>query len=90
MVAALALGALPAAAAAQSGDPLPGYTEAGSTAQRAYEERFSAGVSAETIGAVSRRLASRPQRVGTPGARRTAEISVQRLRRVGLNARLAP
>ncbi len=86
---ALALTAGAAPALAQDEEPLPGYSEDGSAQQREYEARFSEAVDAERIGALSRRLARRPQLVGTPGARRTAELSVQRLRRAGLDASLA-
>ena len=83
-ITALAGSAAPAAAQDPASRIL-GFTAESSQAQRAYEGRFTTGVSADVIGRTSRSLSRRPQLVGTPGVRRSQEISVQRLRRYGLD-----
>jgi N-acetylated-alpha-linked acidic dipeptidase len=79
----LALAAGPGSATAQ--EPILGFTDEHAQQQRAYESNFQDRVSAETIGQNSRALSRRPQLVGTPGARRSFEYSVERLRRYGLD-----
>jgi N-acetylated-alpha-linked acidic dipeptidase len=74
-----------AAGAQEPAPPILGFTEQGSQEQRAYEERYLGGVSAEVIGRTSRSLSRIPQLVGTPGVRRAQQLSVQRLRSYGLD-----
>jgi N-acetylated-alpha-linked acidic dipeptidase len=83
-VIALAASAAPAAAQ-QSASPILGFTAGSAKDQQAYEAAFTRGVSAEVIGNTSRALSRFPQLVGTQGARRTQQISVQRLRSYGLD-----
>jgi len=78
---ALAVGA--ASAGAQQ--PITGFTDRSAAHQRAYESRYAGDVSADVIGRTSRDLSRRPQLVGTPGARRSFDYSVGRLRSYGLN-----
>ena len=82
--AALALAAAAAPAAAQD-PPIAGFTAAGAERQQAYEDAFTRGVSAEDIARTSRRLSDRPQLIGTPGVRRSQQISVDKLRSYGLD-----
>jgi N-acetylated-alpha-linked acidic dipeptidase len=79
----LALAAGSASANAQ--EPILGFTDEHAQQQRAYEGNYQDRVSAETIGRTSRDLSRRPQLVGTAGARRSFEYSVERLRRYGLD-----
>jgi N-acetylated-alpha-linked acidic dipeptidase len=79
----LALAAGSASANAQ--EPILGFTDEHAQQQRAYEGNYQDRVSAETIGRTSRDLSRRPQLVGTTGARRSFEYSVERLRRYGLD-----
>jgi N-acetylated-alpha-linked acidic dipeptidase len=79
----LALAAGPASANAQ--EPILGFTGEHAQQQRAYESNYQDRVSAETIGRTSRDLSRRPQLVGTAGARRSFEYSVERLRKYGLD-----
>jgi len=81
---ALAASAAPAAAQ-QSGTPILGFTARSAQDQQAYEAAFTSGVSPASISNNSHALSRFPQLVGTDGARRTQEISVQRLRSYGLN-----
>jgi N-acetylated-alpha-linked acidic dipeptidase len=80
--AGLAIAAAPAAA---QDEPISGFTAAGAEQQRAYEDAFTRGVSAESIGRNSRQLSRRTHLVGTPGDRRDQELSVQKLRSYGLD-----
>ena len=82
--AALALAAAAAPVAAQD-PPIAGFTAAGAERQQAYEDAFTRGVSAEDIARTSRRLSDRPQLIGTPGVRRSQQISVDKLRSYGLD-----
>jgi hypothetical protein len=74
------------AALAQS-DELDGFTADHAAVQRADEEQFQAGVSADDVGALSRDLSRRPHVVGTEGQRQTLEYSLAKLRSYGLDAR---
>ena len=82
-ISAAALLAAPAAAGAQ--ESIFGFTEDGAQVQRDYEGRYLDGVSADSIKRNSRSFSRIPQLVGTPGARRTQQLSVQRLRGYGLD-----
>jgi N-acetylated-alpha-linked acidic dipeptidase len=73
------------AAAAGAQEPISGFTERSAQLQRAYEERFQHGVSADMIGRTSRALSRNPQLIATPGVRRSFEYSVQLLRSYGLD-----
>jgi N-acetylated-alpha-linked acidic dipeptidase len=82
----LALAAAFASAPASAQEPpISGFTEESAKEQRAYEDAYLRGVSAESIGRTSRRLSSRPQLINTPGDRRAEQISVQKLRSYGLD-----
>ena len=82
-IGAAALLAAPATAGAQ--EPILGFTEDGAAAQRDYEARYLDRVSADAIRRNSRSFSQIPQLVGTPGDRRTQQLSVERLRRYGLD-----
>jgi N-acetylated-alpha-linked acidic dipeptidase len=73
------------ASAASAQAPISGFTERSAEQQRAYEQRFQNGVSAETIGRTSRALSRRPQLIATAGVRQSFEYSVARLRSYGLD-----
>jgi N-acetylated-alpha-linked acidic dipeptidase len=81
-VSAFAATATPAAA---QDTPISGFTAESAEHQRAYEEAYSGGVSAEDIGRTSRTLSSRPQLIDTPGVRRAEQISIDKLRSYGLD-----
>jgi N-acetylated-alpha-linked acidic dipeptidase len=83
VLSATAFAAVASAASAQA--PISGFTERSAEHQRAYEERFQDGVSAESIGRTSRALSRKPQLIATPGLRQSFEYSVQRLRSYGLD-----
>jgi N-acetylated-alpha-linked acidic dipeptidase len=73
------------AAPANAQEPIHGFTAQSAEHQRAYESRYRDGVRPDVIGRTSRDLSRRPQLVGTPGARRAFEYSVERLRSYGLD-----
>jgi len=81
--------AAPVATAAAQEAPITGFTPDHAAAQRAYEAAFAGGVSAENIARTSRRLSDRPQLIGTPGVRRSQQISIDRLRSYGLDVHSA-
>jgi N-acetylated-alpha-linked acidic dipeptidase len=66
-------------------EPIIGFTTEHAQHQRAYESQFQDRVSADAIGRNSRALSKRPQLVGTAGARRSFEYSVDKLRSYGLD-----
>jgi len=80
-IAGFALAAAPAAAQ----EPILGFTSASAEQQRAYEDAFTRGVSAESIGRNNRQLSRRTHLVGTAGDRRDQGLSVQKLRSYGLD-----
>lgn len=69
-------------------DPLPGFTPEHSSEHRQLERTFRSAIAPEQARGLSTALSSHPQLVGTPGALRSAEYSVAKLRSWGLNARL--
>jgi N-acetylated-alpha-linked acidic dipeptidase len=83
-VVALAVGATPAAAQ-EAGSPILGFTSESARAQQDYERAFTRGVNANVIANTSQALSRRTQLVGTPGVRRSQELSVRRLRSYGLD-----
>jgi N-acetylated-alpha-linked acidic dipeptidase len=84
VIAGLALAATASPARAQDA-PISGFTAEHAAHQRAYEDAYARGVSAENIGRTSRRLSVRPQLIDTRGVRRAEEISIDRLRSYGLD-----
>lgn len=68
-------------------DELVGYSPEHAEEQLDYESEFSERVDSQRIGEFSRKLSSQPQLVGTEGARRAAEVSVDKLREAGLKVR---
>src|SRR6185436_15989814 len=74
-----------AAPASAAQEPILGFTDSHAEHQRAYESQYQDGVRADVIGQTSRALSRRPQLVGTPGAQRSFEYSVDRLRSYGLD-----
>ena len=77
--------ALAFAAPASAQQPILGFTDSHAEQQQAYEGQYQNGVRADVIGRTSRALSVRPQLVGTAGARRSFEYSVDRLRSYGLD-----
>jgi N-acetylated-alpha-linked acidic dipeptidase len=77
--------ALACAAPASAQQPILGFTDSHAEHQQAYEGKYQDGVRADVIGQTSRALSRRPQLVGTDGARRSFEYSVDRLRSYGLD-----
>jgi N-acetylated-alpha-linked acidic dipeptidase len=84
-LAVTSVAALAAAPAAAQDEPISGFTQQSATQQRAYEDAFTRGVSAQSIGRTSRQLSRRTHLVGTAGDRRDQQLSVQKLRSYGLD-----
>lgn len=76
--------------AAWAGDPgkLDGFTAQSSAEQRAYEAGFKGAIKASVAEKLSTALSSHTQRVGTEGAKRSAQYSLRKLREWGLDAQL--
>jgi N-acetylated-alpha-linked acidic dipeptidase len=73
-------------AQAQDGD-LDGFTPSNADKQRQYEARFQQGVSADSIGRLSRNFSRRPHLVGTPNQAQVVERAAARLRSYGLDVK---
>jgi N-acetylated-alpha-linked acidic dipeptidase len=84
LVAALLAGAASLAPAANADAAILGFTDRSAGVERAYEERFQRGVSADVIRRTSRALSRQPRLTGTAGLSRTFTFSVKRLRSYGL------
>lgn len=72
----------------QAPGPIRGFSPAGSTAQRALEERFRAIPAPDSLRSYMRRLAARPNHIGSAFNRESAEWTVGLLRSWGLDASL--
>ncbi|MBI5837546.1 MAG: M28 family peptidase [Candidatus Eisenbacteria bacterium] len=68
--------------------PLAGYSAAASRAERAWEERFRAIPSADSVREHVRALSARPHPVGSEAGKRNAEWMRDRLRAWGLEAQI--
>jgi N-acetylated-alpha-linked acidic dipeptidase len=77
--------ALASAAPASAQQPILGFTESHAEHQRAYERQYQDRVRPDVIGTTSRALSQRPQLVGTSGALRSFQYSIDRLRAYGLD-----
>jgi len=72
----------------QAPGPIRGFSPAGSAAQRALEERFRAIPAPDSLRSYMRRLAARPNHIGSAFNRESAEWTVGLLRSWGLDASL--
>jgi N-acetylated-alpha-linked acidic dipeptidase len=77
--------ALASAAPASAQQPILGFTDSHAEHQRAYERQYQDSVRPDVIGTTSRALSQRPQLVGTSGALRSFQYSIDRLRAYGLD-----